>query len=64
MNAEHYELQIQREDILSQSLKQIVQVQLKQGKDLLKLPLKIHFNNEPGIDVGGVRKEYFQLIMR
>jgi hypothetical protein len=26
--------------------------------------LKIQFEKEPGIDIGGVRKEYFSLIMR
>ena len=35
-----------------------------EGKDPLKLPLKIQFVKEPGIDVGGVSKEYFSLIMR
>jgi hypothetical protein len=28
------------------------------------MPLKIQFKNEPGIDVGGVAREYFSLIMR
>lgn len=64
INPENYELEIQREDILSQSLKKIVQVNKIDGKEPLKLPLKIQFANEPGIDVGGVRKEYFSLIMR
>jgi E3 ubiquitin-protein ligase HECTD2 len=30
--------------------------------DPLKLPLKIWFKNEPGIDAGGLTKEYFSLI--
>ena len=30
----------------------------------MKLPLRITFAKEPGIDVGGVRKEYFSLIMK
>ncbi|PRP79060.1 putative E3 ubiquitin-protein ligase HERC4-like isoform 2 [Planoprotostelium fungivorum] len=28
----------------------------------LKKPLRIHFENEEGIDAGGLRKEYFQLV--
>ncbi len=32
--------------------------------DPLKLPLKTEFENEPGIDMGGVMKEYFSLIMK
>lgn len=35
-----------------------------EGKDPLKLPLKVIFSNEPGIDAGGVSKEYFSLIMK
>ena len=35
-----------------------------QGIDPLKLPLKIKFIGEPGIDVGGVSKEYFSLIVK
>ena len=30
----------------------------------MKLPLRITFEKEPGIDVGGVRKEFFSLIMK
>ena len=31
--------------------------------DKIKLPLRVIFANEPGIDEGGVSKEYFQLVL-
>ena len=34
------------------------------GQDPLKLPLKITFEKEAGIDAGGLRTEYFSLIMK
>jgi E3 ubiquitin-protein ligase HECTD2 len=39
-------------------------VKLENGRDPLKLPLKVEIKNEPGIDVGGVRKEYFSLVVK
>lgn len=45
-------------------MQKIVKVLPEAGLDPLKKPLKITFEKEPGIDVGGVRKEYFSLIMR
>ena len=37
----------------------------KEGQhDPLKLPLILRFKNEPGIDEGGLTKEFFQLTMR
>jgi hypothetical protein len=57
-------LEVNRDKILEDSLLKIVKVLPVAGLDPLKLPLKINFEKEPGIDVGGVRKEYFSLIMR
>lgn len=34
------------------------------NRDPLKLPISIRFAGEPGIDEGGVRKEYFQLLIK
>ena len=34
------------------------------GHDPLKLPISIRFAGEPGIDEGGVRKEYFSLVVK
>ena len=64
MNPVNYTLEVSRDRILEDSLKKIVQVSRIDGKDPLKLPLRIQFAGEPGIDEGGVRKEYFSLIMR
>lgn len=64
IDPDNYVLKISRKDVLSESLKKIVQLSKLEGKDLLKLPLKIEFLNEPGIDIGGVRNEYFSLIMK
>ena len=63
-NATNYILEIKRESILEDSLQKIVKVKLDQGQDPLKLPINVRFAGEPGIDEGGVRKEYFSLIMK
>jgi ubiquitin-protein ligase E3 A len=34
------------------------------GHDPLKMPISIRFEGEPGIDQGGVRKEYFSLVIK
>ena len=34
----------------------------QRSRDLLK-PLRVHFIGEDGIDAGGVKKEFFQLLM-
>ena len=34
------------------------------GHDPLKLQISIRFEDEPGIDQGGVRKEYFSLVIK
>ena len=39
-------------------------MKLENARDPLKLPLKVEIKNEPGIDVGGVRKEYFSLVVK
>lgn len=35
-----------------------------EGKDPLKCPLQVRFENEPGIDEGGLSKEYFSLMIK
>jgi|LauGreDrversion4_2_1035121.scaffolds.fasta_scaffold284048_1 hypothetical protein len=62
--ANHYIMVIKRADVLGDSLEKLVKVKTVNGLDPLKLPLKIEFENEPGIDMGGVTKEYFSLIMK
>ena len=50
--------------MLNDSLQKIVHVKLIEDQDPLKLPITIRFAGEPGQDEGGVRKEYFQLVVK
>lgn len=50
---------VQRDSIIEDALNRLVNA----GKDLKK-PLKVKFEHEPGIDEGGVQKEFFQLLIR
>jgi hypothetical protein len=61
---DYYIMQVSRENLLNESLEKLVNVKLEGGWDNLKLPLKMEIKNEPGIDVGGVRKEYFSLVVK
>lgn len=62
--ATNFVLVIKRDQLLEESLQKLVKIPLTGWCDKLKLPLKVEFEGEPGIDEGGVRKEYFQLIMQ
>ena len=61
-------LNYKMEDILLVRRDHVVQDTLVQlysrTKEELKLPLRVKFVNEDGIDAGGVRKEYFSLVLR
>ena len=61
-NANKFLLEVARENILDDSLQNIVHLKSVDGHDPLKMPISIRFKNEPGIDEGGVRKEYFSLV--
>ena len=50
---------IDRNNIVEDSLNSL----LKATKDFRK-PLKVKFRGEPGVDAGGVQKEFFQLLVR
>jgi len=63
-NAQKFLLEISRENILDDSLTKIVHLKSVDGHDPLKMPISIRFSNEPGIDEGGVRKEYFSLVVK
>lgn len=58
-NAMFFLLQINRETILDDSIEK-----LSRTKRSLRNPLKVTFLGEPGDDGGGVKKEYFQLLMK
>eukprot|EP00475_Leptophrys_vorax_P026320 TRINITY_DN3705_c0_g1_i3.p1 TRINITY_DN3705_c0_g1~~TRINITY_DN3705_c0_g1_i3.p1 ORF type:complete len:493 (-),score=129.22 TRINITY_DN3705_c0_g1_i3:837-2315(-) len=53
-------LEVNRSALIEDS---IVQLQMRNSRDLKK-PLKVKFIGEAGIDEGGVRKEYFQLLVQ
>jgi len=52
-------LQVRRDYILEDTLNKIEQVEDYQE---FKKPLKVKFDGEQGLDAGGVRKEFFQLL--
>jgi hypothetical protein len=59
INVIYFMLQVNRESILDDSIDQ-----LSKTKVNLKNPLKITFLGEPGDDGGGIKKEYFQLLIK
>eukprot|EP00761_Pharyngomonas_kirbyi_P013978 gb/GECH01014008.1/.p1 GENE.gb/GECH01014008.1/~~gb/GECH01014008.1/.p1 ORF type:complete len:721 (+),score=180.72 gb/GECH01014008.1/:1-2163(+) len=52
-------LYIHRENLIYTAL-----TQLTEKQDELKKPLRVQFAGEQGLDEGGVRKEFFQLVVR
>ena len=58
--ATHFLLEVSRETIVEDCLQKIIHMSKKVGQqDPLKLPIILRFKDEPGIDEGGVRKEFF-----
>lgn len=58
----HFTVKIRRDFLLEDSLNAIVKDGTTQSK--IKKPLRVIFENEPAIDEGGVKKEFFQLLMK
>ena len=58
----HFTIKIRRDHILEDSLDALV----KEGisSDINQKPLRVIFVNEPAIDEGGVKKEFFQLLFK
>jgi hypothetical protein len=52
-------LEVNRNNLIEDTL-----MQLTSGELNLRKPLKVHFIGEEGIDEGGVKKEFFQLIVK
>ena len=55
-------LEIDRADIMEECLSKIINMNYDKKKgqiDPLSLPIEVRFKNEPGIDEGGVRKEFY-----
>lgn len=55
----YLEVAVDRETLIDDALNILV----NSGKNLKK-PLKVKFKGEPGVDEGGVQKEFFQLLVR
>ena len=53
-----FKLEITRDNILADAIQEISE----RNPDELKLPLRVSFIGEEGLDGGGVRKEFFQLL--
>ena len=52
-------LEVSRNHLIEDTLSQLLSGELN-----IKKPLKVHFLGEEGVDEGGVRKEFFQLIVK
>ena len=57
-------LEVDRENLVEDSIAKIVTLNKSKNCDPLTLPIEVRFKGEPGIDEGGVRKEYFELVMK
>jgi len=57
-NVPIFKLDVRREHILQDTIDSI----LKRRRKDLKMPLRVSFIGEEGLDAGGVRKEFFQLL--
>mmetsp|Transcript_14729 Transcript_14729/g.17051 ORF Transcript_14729/g.17051 Transcript_14729/m.17051 type:complete len:91 (-) Transcript_14729:231-503(-) len=55
----YLEIFINRDQLIEDALNSLV----NSTKDLKK-PLRVKFKGEPGVDAGGVQKEFFQLLIR
>jgi hypothetical protein len=65
IHAERYEMKVSRENLVPDSLAKLVKLpQISAGYDQLKLPLRIWFANEAGLDEGGLTREYLTLTIK
>ena len=55
----YLQIQVDRQNILDDSINQLMNTNIS-----LKNPMKITFVGEPGDDAGGVKKEYFQMLVK
>lgn len=56
MEMPYYELKIRRDHLIEDALDQVTRTS---NKSVMKRPLRVSFVGEPGLDEGGVRKEFF-----
>ena len=57
LGAAHFTIKIRRDHILEDSLNCLVREGI--SNDVKAKPLRVIFENEPAIDEGGVKKEFF-----
>lgn len=59
----HYHLRVRRDCMVEDSLQQISEA-VGSGQEELKKGLRVHFAGEEGVDAGGLRKEWFLMLVR
>ena len=62
--AAHFTIKIRRDNLLEDSLNNLVNRDSDTLQKVITKPLRVVFENEPAIDEGGVKKEYFQLVFK
>lgn len=63
MVSQHLVLEVRRECLVEDSLKAVSEV-IGSGSEDIKKGLKVVFKGEEGVDFGGIRKEWFLLLVR
>jgi E3 ubiquitin-protein ligase HECTD2 len=63
MISQHLVLEVRRECLVEDSLKAVSEV-IGSGSEDIKKGLKVVFKGEEGVDFGGIRKEWFLLLVR
>ncbi|KAK5175634.1 putative E3 ubiquitin-protein ligase [Saxophila tyrrhenica] len=59
----HFHLRVRRDCMVDDSLRQISEA-VGAGQEDMKKGLRVHFTGEEGIDAGGLRKEWFLMLVR
>jgi len=59
----YFHLRVRRDCMVDDSLRQISEA-VGAGQEELKKGLRVHFNGEEGVDAGGLRKEWFLMLVR
>ena len=60
---QYFQLKVRRNCLIDDSLGRISEV-VGAGQEEVKKGLRVHFANEEGVDAGGLRKEWFLLLVR
>lgn len=55
-------LEIRREHILHDTMNKLFEIISEKNTQVFKKPLRVKFTGEEGLDAGGVKKEFFQLL--